>query len=79
MRLQKIAMTKKSSIFDEFLHDREFAGSFYQYHPWQEESIYERARDLKTFETGRFRVRNWSGCSGLTISRICCIPKWSEI
>lgn len=48
MRLQKIAMTKKSSIFDEFLHDREFAGSFYQYHPWQEESIYERARDLKT-------------------------------
>ena len=47
MRLQEIAVTQKSSIFDQFLHHRDFVDSFYQYHPWREESIYERAHYLK--------------------------------
>ena len=47
MRLQKIAVTQKSSIFDQFLHHRDFVGQFYEYDPWREESIYERARYLQ--------------------------------
>ncbi|MGA8943206.1 MAG: bacillithiol biosynthesis cysteine-adding enzyme BshC [Thermoactinomyces sp.] len=51
MRLQEIALSQKSGLLDMYLHDRDFVQSFYEYDPWQEESVQKRARYLE--QTGR--------------------------
>lgn len=51
MRLQEIALSRKSNLFDMYLHQPDFVHSFYAYNPWQEESVQKRARYLS--QTGQ--------------------------